>query len=248
MRILRSEWLKVVSVPTTWILLGTMLLIEGLFAGLRRGPRRHRGPARRADPRDAADRHAAVDGPDLHARRAAGDQRVPPRDGEPDVHDHAAARARDRRQARRRARRRDRRRRCCTSPSTPASACRSCPSRGVDGRRRPGRQHLPRRRRRDRARLPVRRRARRAAAKPDPDDRGRPRAVLSCAASSRCSSARTSASTSPARRCSRCRARPTRRGRCSSQVDAGLVLRRDVRRARDRGRLRDALPRDQLRV
>jgi len=33
-RILRSEWLKVVSVPTSWILLGTMLLIEGLFAGL----------------------------------------------------------------------------------------------------------------------------------------------------------------------------------------------------------------------
>ena len=34
MRILRSEWLKLVSVPTTWILLGTMLLIEGLAAGL----------------------------------------------------------------------------------------------------------------------------------------------------------------------------------------------------------------------
>jgi len=34
MRILRSEWLKVVSVPTTWVLLGAMLLIEGLFAGL----------------------------------------------------------------------------------------------------------------------------------------------------------------------------------------------------------------------
>jgi len=34
MRILRSEWLKLVSVPTTWILLGTMLLVEGLAAGL----------------------------------------------------------------------------------------------------------------------------------------------------------------------------------------------------------------------
>jgi ABC-2 type transport system permease protein len=34
MRILRSEWLKVVSVPTSWILLGSMLLIEGLVAGL----------------------------------------------------------------------------------------------------------------------------------------------------------------------------------------------------------------------
>jgi ABC-type transport system involved in multi-copper enzyme maturation permease subunit len=34
MRILKSEWLKVVSVPTSWILLGSMLLIEGLVAGL----------------------------------------------------------------------------------------------------------------------------------------------------------------------------------------------------------------------
>jgi len=34
MRILKSEWLKVVSVPTSWILLGSMLLIEGLIAGL----------------------------------------------------------------------------------------------------------------------------------------------------------------------------------------------------------------------
>lgn len=34
MRILRSEWLKLVSVPTAWILLGTMVLIEGLAAGL----------------------------------------------------------------------------------------------------------------------------------------------------------------------------------------------------------------------
>ncbi len=37
MRILRSEWLKLVSVPTTWLLLGTMLLIEGLAAGLLTG-------------------------------------------------------------------------------------------------------------------------------------------------------------------------------------------------------------------
>jgi ABC-2 type transport system permease protein len=37
MRILRSEWLKMVSVPTTWILLGVMLLIEGLAAGLLTG-------------------------------------------------------------------------------------------------------------------------------------------------------------------------------------------------------------------
>src|ERR1044072_70496 len=34
MRILKSEWLKLVSVPTTWLLLGTMLLLEGLAAGL----------------------------------------------------------------------------------------------------------------------------------------------------------------------------------------------------------------------
>lgn len=34
MRILRSEWLKLVSVPTAWILLGTMVLIEALAAGL----------------------------------------------------------------------------------------------------------------------------------------------------------------------------------------------------------------------
>jgi ABC-2 type transport system permease protein len=34
MRILRSEWLKLVSVPTTWMILGAMLLIEGLAAGL----------------------------------------------------------------------------------------------------------------------------------------------------------------------------------------------------------------------
>jgi ABC-2 type transport system permease protein len=34
MKILRSEWLKLVSVPTTWYLLGSMLLIEGLAAGL----------------------------------------------------------------------------------------------------------------------------------------------------------------------------------------------------------------------
>ena len=37
MRILRSEWLKLVSVPTTWLLLGAMLLIEGLAAGLLTG-------------------------------------------------------------------------------------------------------------------------------------------------------------------------------------------------------------------
>jgi len=37
MRILRSEWLKTVSVPTTWLLLGAMLLIEGLAAGLLTG-------------------------------------------------------------------------------------------------------------------------------------------------------------------------------------------------------------------
>lgn len=37
MRILRSEWLKLVSVPTTWLLLGSMLLIEGLAAGLLTG-------------------------------------------------------------------------------------------------------------------------------------------------------------------------------------------------------------------
>ena len=82
MRILRSEWLKLVSVPTTWLLLGTMLLIEGLAAGLLTGLARHRRP-QGAQPRDAADRHAAADGPDLHARRAAGDERVPPRDREP---------------------------------------------------------------------------------------------------------------------------------------------------------------------
>ncbi|MDQ3850592.1 MAG: ABC transporter permease [Actinomycetota bacterium] len=34
MRILRSEFLKLVSVRTTWLLLGGMLLIEGLYAGL----------------------------------------------------------------------------------------------------------------------------------------------------------------------------------------------------------------------
>jgi ABC-2 type transport system permease protein len=37
MRILRSEWLKLVSVPTTWMILGAMLLIEGLAAGLLTG-------------------------------------------------------------------------------------------------------------------------------------------------------------------------------------------------------------------
>ena len=37
MKILRSEWLKLVSVPTTWMILGTMLLIEGLAAGLLTG-------------------------------------------------------------------------------------------------------------------------------------------------------------------------------------------------------------------
>ncbi|MBA3746326.1 MAG: ABC transporter permease [Solirubrobacterales bacterium] len=37
MRILKSEWLKMVSVPTTWLLLGTMLLVEGLAAGLLTG-------------------------------------------------------------------------------------------------------------------------------------------------------------------------------------------------------------------
>jgi ABC-2 type transport system permease protein len=37
MKILRSEWLKMVSVPTTWLLLGSMVLIEGLAAGLLTG-------------------------------------------------------------------------------------------------------------------------------------------------------------------------------------------------------------------
>ncbi len=37
MRILHSEWLKTISVPTTWLLLGAMLLIEGLAAGLLTG-------------------------------------------------------------------------------------------------------------------------------------------------------------------------------------------------------------------
>jgi ABC-2 type transport system permease protein len=35
--VLRSEWLKVVSVRTTWALLGAMILIEGLAAGLLTG-------------------------------------------------------------------------------------------------------------------------------------------------------------------------------------------------------------------
>lgn len=34
MNALRSEWLKLVSVRTTWVLLATMVLIEGLAAGL----------------------------------------------------------------------------------------------------------------------------------------------------------------------------------------------------------------------
>lgn len=34
MKVLRSEWLKLVSVRTTWGLLGAMLVIEGLAAGL----------------------------------------------------------------------------------------------------------------------------------------------------------------------------------------------------------------------
>lgn len=34
MNVLRSEWLKLVSVRTTWILLGSMILVEGLAAGL----------------------------------------------------------------------------------------------------------------------------------------------------------------------------------------------------------------------
>ena len=34
MRALKSEWLKLVSVRTTWALLGSMILIEGLTAGL----------------------------------------------------------------------------------------------------------------------------------------------------------------------------------------------------------------------
>ena len=34
MNILKSEWLKLVSVRTTWALLGAMILIEGLAAGL----------------------------------------------------------------------------------------------------------------------------------------------------------------------------------------------------------------------
>ncbi len=37
MRILRSEWLKLISVPTTWLILGSMLLLEGLAAGLLSG-------------------------------------------------------------------------------------------------------------------------------------------------------------------------------------------------------------------
>lgn len=37
MRVLRSEWLKLISVPTAWFLLGIMLLIEGLAAGLAAG-------------------------------------------------------------------------------------------------------------------------------------------------------------------------------------------------------------------
>jgi ABC-type transport system involved in multi-copper enzyme maturation permease subunit len=37
MNILRSEWLKLVSVRTSWLLLGTMILIEGLAAGLLTG-------------------------------------------------------------------------------------------------------------------------------------------------------------------------------------------------------------------
>ncbi len=37
MKALRSEWLKLVSVRTTWYLLGAMVLIEGLAAGLATG-------------------------------------------------------------------------------------------------------------------------------------------------------------------------------------------------------------------
>ena len=45
MRILRSEWLKVVSVPTTWILLGVDAADRGPCRGPRDRRRRHRGPA-----------------------------------------------------------------------------------------------------------------------------------------------------------------------------------------------------------
>ena len=34
MSVLKSEWLKLVSVRTTWALLGAMIFIEGLAAGL----------------------------------------------------------------------------------------------------------------------------------------------------------------------------------------------------------------------
>jgi ABC-2 type transport system permease protein len=37
MRVLKSEWLKLVSVRTTWGLLGAMVLVEGLAAGLSTG-------------------------------------------------------------------------------------------------------------------------------------------------------------------------------------------------------------------
>jgi hypothetical protein len=37
MKVLRSEWLKLVSVRTTWYLLGAMVVVEGLAAGLATG-------------------------------------------------------------------------------------------------------------------------------------------------------------------------------------------------------------------
>lgn len=37
MRVLKSEWLKLVSVRTTWYLIGAMVLLEGLTAGLTTG-------------------------------------------------------------------------------------------------------------------------------------------------------------------------------------------------------------------
>ncbi|CAA9505861.1 MAG: hypothetical protein AVDCRST_MAG67-2425, partial [uncultured Solirubrobacteraceae bacterium] len=148
---------------------------RGPDGGAHDRPRRRRRPAQ-GQRLDVRHRHAPRDGVHVHARGAAVDERVPPRDRELDVRRHAQARARDPRQARRRPGDRDRGR--------AAVHRRPCRARAVDPRLarrrrrlRPRGQRLRRGGRRARARLPVRRCPGRTAAQPGADDHRRPRAV-----------------------------------------------------------------------
>ena len=85
MNLLRSEWLKLWTTRTTWVMLGIGLLGEALFAGLYAGLASLGDVERTAGRRRNRDRRRPADGADARARGPDRHHRVPPRDLELDL-------------------------------------------------------------------------------------------------------------------------------------------------------------------